>query len=247
MTLVSSMVPKLHGQVQDLDETYYGVENKPEDQEKKGKWKIAPTEEFVEWCDANPEVFKIAKKLKDLIKNKGVHPSGVMISFDTLEDSCPTELSSDKDNVSSYDMNYVSLFTVKLDALGLRGVSVVDDVCKQLGIKVTDIDLNDPLIYQSLQDLKHPHGLFQIEADLGYRTTQKVKPRNLGELSAVLALARPGAMQFIDKFASFTTADTYEAIHPFFDDILKETGGVCIYQEQMMQMAHKVGFHIGRG
>lgn len=242
MTLVSSMIPKLHGQVQDLDETYFGLENKAEDQEKKGQWKIAPTQEFVEWCDKNKDVFVIAQKLKDLIKNKGVHPSGVMISFDGLEDSCPTELSSDKDAVSSYDMNYVSLFTVKLDALGLRGVSVVDDVCKQLGIKVTDIDLNDNLIYQSLQDLKYPHGLFQIEADLGYRTTQKVKPRNLGELSAVLALARPGAMQFIDQFAKFTTADTYEVIHPFFDDILKETGGVCIYQEQMMQMAHKVGF-----
>lgn len=242
MSLVTSMIPKLHGQVQDLDDTYYGVENKPEEQKQKGQWKIAPTPEFVEWCDNNPLVFETARKLKDLIKNKGVHPSGVMISYDRLEDSCPTELDSDKNIVSSYDMNWVSLFTVKLDALGLRGVSVVDDVCKQLNINVTDIDLNDPIIYQALQDLKYPHGLFQIEADLGYRTTQKVKPRNLGELSAVLALARPGAMQFIDQFATFTTADTYEAIHPFFDDILKETGGVCIYQEQMMQMAHKVGF-----
>ena len=62
------------------------------------------------------------------------------------------------------------------------------------------------------------------------------------ELSAVLALARPGAMQFVDQFANYTNNDVYEAIHPFFDDILGSTGGVCLYQEQMMKMAHKVGF-----
>jgi DNA polymerase III subunit alpha len=242
MTRVTSMIPKQHGVVQDLDETYYGVENKPEDQAKAGKWKITPVQEFVEWCDANPLVFDIAKKLKDLNKNKGVHPSGILISYDKLADSCPTELSSDKDIVSSYDMNWVSLFTVKLDALGLRGVSVVDDVCKMLGIDMMKIDLNDPSIYRALQDLKYPHGLFQIEADLAFRFTQKVKPRNLNELSAVMALARPGAMQFIDQFSTFTTTGVVQDIHPFFADILAETGGVCLYQEQMMRMAHKVGF-----
>jgi DNA polymerase-3 subunit alpha len=227
MTEITSMIPKLHGQVEDLDKAYE---------------KVA---EFREWCDANKHVYDTAIKLKDLIKNKGVHPSGIMISFDDLEDSCPTELSSDKDLVSSFDMNWVSLFTVKLDALGLRGVSVVDDVCKQLGIKIEDLDINNPeKIYYHLQDMKYPHGLFQIEADLACKTTQKVKPKNLGELSAVLALARPGAMQFIDKFALFTTTGTYECIHPFFDDILKETGGVVLYQEQLMKMANKIGFNL---
>ena len=242
MTRVTGMIPKLHGIVQGLDETYYGIEHNPEDQNKNGKWKIEPVQEFIEWCKANPLVFEIAYKLKDLNKNKGVHPSGILISFDPLETSCPTELSSDKDIVSSYDMNWVSLFTVKLDALGLRGVSVVDDVCKKLKINMMDIDLENPSIYRALQDLKYPHGLFQIEADLACKFAQKVKPRNLNELSAVLALARPGAMQFIDKFATFTTTGVVDTIHPFFEDILSETGGVCLYQEQMMKMAHKIGF-----
>lgn len=242
MTRVTSMIPKLHGIVQGLTDTYDGIENKPEDQAKLGKWKIAPVQEFVEWCKKNPMVYDIAIKLQDLNKNKGVHPSGILISFDPLEESCPTELSSDKDIVSSYDMNWVSLFTVKLDALGLRGVSVVDDVCKMLGINAMDIDLNDPSIYRPLQDLKYPHGLFQIEADLAFRFTQKVKPRNLNDLSAVMALARPGAMQFIDQFSTFTTTGVVQDIHPLFADILAETGGVCLYQEQMMRMANKVGF-----
>lgn len=237
MTRVTSMIPKNHGIVAGLNETYEGVIDKAT-----GVVKTPPVQEFKEWCDANPLVYNIANKLQDLNKNKGVHPSGVLISFAELDVSCPTELSADKDIVSSYDMNWVSLFTVKLDALGLRGVSVVDDVCKMLKINAMDIDLNDVTIYQALQDLKFPHGLFQIEADLAFKFTQKVKPRNLNELSAVLALARPGAMQFIDKFATFTNTGVSESIHPFFQDILAETGGVCIYQEQMMQMAHKIGF-----
>lgn len=224
MTDVTSMVPKLHGVVADVDEAYDEVP------------------EFKAWCNANKEVYDTALKLKDLIKNKGVHPSGIMISYHPLDESCPTELSSDKEAVSSFDMNYVSLFTIKMDILGLRGVSVVDDVCKHLKINLTDINIEDQSIYLNLQDLKQPHGLFQIEADLGYRTTQKVKPKNLSELSAVLALARPGAMQFIDKFALYTNHGTYEAIHPFFDDILKETGGVALYQEQLMKMTNKLGF-----
>ena len=119
---------------------------------------------------------------------------------------------------------------------------MVDDVCKQVGIKVTDIDLEDKAIYRSLQDFKTPHGCFQIEADTNYKVCQKVMPKNLEELSAVLALARPGAMAFVDQYASYANNDVYEAIHPFFDDILKETGGVALYQEQLMKMANKIGF-----
>lgn len=224
MTRITGMIPKNHGIVEDVNIAYDTVE------------------EFKEWCDANPLVYSIAVKLKDLNKNKGVHPSGILISYDELETGCPTELSSDKDIVSSYDMNWVSLFSIKLDALGLRGVSVVDAVCKKLNIDMMKIDLNEVSIYQALQDLKYPHGLFQIEADLAFKFTQRVKPHNLSELSAVLALARPGAMQFIDKFSTYTNSGVSDCVHPFFEDILGNTGGVCLYQEQMMQMAHKIGF-----
>ena len=139
-------------------------------------------------------------------------------------------------------MNWVSISNVKLDVLGLRCASVVDDVCDQIGINKENIDLNDPFIYQQLQDLKNPHGLFQIEADTNYKVCQKVKPRNLEELSAVLALARPGALDYTDQYANYTNNNSYEVIHPFFEDILSKTGGVCLYQEQMMKMAHKIGF-----
>jgi len=224
MNTVSSYIPKVFGKVQSLDTA---VEEVPE---------------FRDWCDKNQNVYNVAKKLGGLIKNKGVHPSGVLLSYKDLESSCPVELSSDKDPVSGYDMNWVSLSNVKLDILGLRSVSVVDQACKEIGINVTDIDLEDPFIYQKLQDLKSPHGIFQIEADANFRVCQKVKPKNLEQLSAVLALARPGALAFVDQYANYSNNDVCDTIHPVFDDILSTTGGVCLYQEQMMQMAHKIGF-----
>jgi len=225
MNQVSSFIPKVFGRVKDVEEAYEEESS------------------FREWCDENKDAYHIALKLRGLIKNKGVHPSAISLSYDLMDEGCPTELTSAKDaSVSSFDMNWISIFNVKLDLLGLRSVSVVDDVCKQVGIKVTDVDLNSPAIYQQLQDLKTPHGAFQIEADTNYRVCQKVKPKNLDELSAVLALARPGAMAYVDQYANYTNNGINEAIHPFFDDILSATGGVCLYQEQMMQMAHKVGF-----
>ena len=224
MNIVSGMIPKVFGQVKDLEQAYEEVPN------------------FQDWCEENREAYEIALKLRYLIKNKGVHASGMLLSHEELEDSCPTELDSGKNSVSSFDMNWVSLFNVKLDLLGLRSVSVVHDVCKSIGIKIEDIDVNDPFIYRQLQDLVAPHGLFQIEADTNCKVCKQVKPKNLEELSAVLALARPGALVFAEQYANYTNNDTYEAIHPFFDDILSSTGGVALYQEQLMQMAHKIGF-----
>ena len=224
MNLVSSMIPKVFGKVMDISEAYDEVS------------------ELQEWCDENRRSYDIALKLRGLIKNKGVHASALSLSFEDMNDSCPTEFSSEKAHISSYDMNWTSVTNVKLDLLGLRSVSVIDDVCKSLGILVEDIDFNEKEIYRNLQDLKTPHGLFQIEADTNYKVCRKVMPKNLEELSAVLALARPGALAFVDQYANYSNNGVKESIHPFFDDILASTGGVCLYQEQMMQMAHKIGF-----
>jgi len=227
MNKVSSLIPKVFGQVKDLKEAY------------------AEEPELRKWCDDNRECYEIALKIKGLNKNKGVHPSAISLSYDMMDDSCPTELTSDKKSfVSSYDMNWVSMFNVKLDILGLRAVSVVDDVCKNVGIESSDVDLTDELIYDNLQHLRTPHGLFQIEADTNFRVCQKVKPKNLEELSAVLALARPGALAFVDQYAEYANTGETKSIHPFFDDILSSTGGVALYQEQLMKMANKVGFSL---
>jgi DNA polymerase-3 subunit alpha len=224
MNGVTALIPKVFGIVKDIEEAYLSEDS------------------FREWCDENKSVYDISLKLKGLIRNKGVHASGMLLSRDELKENCPIELTSDKDFVSGYDMNWASLLNVKLDLLGLRSVTVVDDVCKQIGISSSDIDVEDPSIYRNLQELKCPHGLFQLEAGTNFKVCRKVKPRNIDELSAVLALARPGALAFLDQYAKYIETGEAEPIHPFFDDILSSTGGVALYQEQLMKMAHKIGF-----
>tara|TARA_Y100000766_G_scaffold285470_1_gene309214 strand:+ start:5458 stop:7986 length:2529 start_codon:yes stop_codon:yes gene_type:complete len=225
MTKVSAMIPEVYGQLKDLNEAREEVD------------------ELKEWCNENLDVYNTSLKLRGLIKNKGVHASAVSISYDNLDDSCPTELTSKKDGfVSSFDMNWISQFNVKLDILGLKAVSIIDRTCKSIGINVEDIDVHDLEIYRQLQNLKTPRGLFQIEAETNYKVCKDVKPQNLEQLSAVIALARPGALSFVEQYARYVETGTLADIHPFFDEILSTTGGVCLYQEQMMQMAHKVGF-----
>jgi DNA polymerase-3 subunit alpha len=224
MNDVSSLIPKTFGQVMDLKEAN------------------AEVEQLRKWCEDNPRSYKTALKLRNLIKNKSVHASGMMLSYHPIDQSCPVELTSDKEQVSSYDMNWVSIFNVKLDLLGLRSVSIVDRVCKLVGIKISDIDFNDSIIYQQLQDLRTPHGCFQIEAETNFKVCRKVKPKNLEELSGVLALARPGALEFVEQYANFTNNKVYEPIHPFFDSVLSGSGGVALYQEQLMKMSNKIGF-----
>ena len=98
--------------------------------------------------------------------------------------------------VSGYDMNDVASLSVKFDILGLRTLSVVHDVCKQVNIEVSDININDDTIYTALSCLRSPQGLFQIEAETNFKVCRLIAPRNLEQLSAVVAIARPGALDF---------------------------------------------------
>ena len=71
---------------------------------------------------------------------------------------------------------------------------------------------------------------------------KKINPRNIDELSAVIAIARPGALDFIDYYERYVSTGRAQSVHEYFDDILENTGGIPLYQEQLMQMAVKVGF-----
>jgi DNA polymerase-3 subunit alpha len=221
---VSDLIPKKFGKVASL-------KNSCEESEK-----------FKEWADANPKIFSVAQKLEGLVKNTGVHPSGIAISHYKLEEIMPLQKTGEGDLVSGYDMNNVASLCVKFDILGLRTLSVIQDVCQQVGLDILSVNLRDEEIYSNLQNLIAPQGLFQIEADTNFRVAQKVKPKNLEQLSAVVAIARPGALDFLDRYSRYVETGAFQSVHPFFDDILEYTGGIPLYQEQLMRMAVKVGF-----
>ena len=223
---ISDTIPKHFGIVAKLDVAY------------------EESESFKAYADKYPKVFQIAKKLEGLNKNTGVHPSGISISYYELDDIMPLQTTNDGALVSGYDMNDVASLSVKFDILGLRTLSVVNDVCKQVGIESSDIDPNDPIIYKALSCLDSPQGLFQIEAETNFKVCRLIAPKNLEQLSAVVAIARPGALDFKDRYADYVKSGEFQSVHEFFDDILSYTGGIPLYQEQLMKMAVKVGFSL---
>lgn len=223
---ISDSIPKHYGIVAKLQTAY------------------EESETFKNHADKYPKVYSIAKKLQGLNKNTGVHPSGISISFYELDDIMPLQTTNDDSLVSAYDMNDVASLSVKFDILGLRTLSVVHDVCKGLGIKASDIDPHHPSIYAALSCLRSPQGLFQIEADTNFKVCKLISPENLEQLSAVVAIARPGALDFKDSYATYVRTGEFQSVHEYFDDILSYTGGIPLYQEQLMKMAVKVGFSL---
>jgi DNA polymerase-3 subunit alpha len=221
---ISDLIPKQFGRV-------FGLEEAAKENDK-----------FKKWCDDNPKLFKIAKKIEGLNKNTGVHPSGIAISYYKIDEVCPVQKTSDGDLVSGYDMNYVAELMVKFDVLGLRTLTVVNKVCKMLNMDMTSIDPEDPFIYENLQNLKTPQGLFQIEADTNFKVCKKVRPKSLEQLSAVVAIARPGALDFVDQYATYSASGVFQLVHDFFKEELSYTGGIPLYQEQLMKMAVRLGF-----
>jgi len=221
---VSDLIPKQFGRVFDLEEAY-----KQEDR-------------FRVWANNNKDIYEVACKLQGINKNTGVHPSGIAISYYKIEEVCPVQKTSDGDLVSGYDMNYVAELMVKFDVLGLRTLTVVSEVCKRLNLDMTKIDLDDPNLYLNFSDLRTPQGLFQIEAETNFKVCRKVKPKNLEQLSAVIAIARPGALDFADQYATYSASGVFQLVHDFFKEELSYTGGIPLYQEQLMKMAVRLGF-----
>lgn len=189
-----------------------------------------------------PKTFKVAKKLEGLIKNTGVHASGIAISSDDIQSLMPIQTTKDGELVTGFEMNDVASLAVKFDILGLKTLTVVDDCCKQLGMTMKDFNPDDEKSYWPFQNLIAPQGLFQIETDATYRICQNVKPRNLDHLAAVVSLSRPGASAYANQYAKFVQTGEFQSLHPFLDDVFGKTAGISCFQEQILRALNKVGF-----
>ena len=202
------------------------------------------SEKFRKFAKDNPKIYQISLQLEGLKKNTGIHPSGIAISYDEISDICPLQKSNDGSLATGYDMNWVSELMVKFDILGLRTLSAIYSSCNRLKIDPSDIDLDSDYIYKNLKELRTPHGLFQIEASANYMVCKKIRPTSLEQLSAVIAIARPGAMDFADSYKNYRDTGRHQSVDEFFDEVLSYTGGIPLYQEQLMKMAVKVGFSL---
>ena len=227
-------------EVADLVERHFGIVDDIADIPAKNK-------EFAKWANEHKETFEVALKLRDLIRQKSTHASGYLISYSPLAETIPMEISKDGEQVSAYDMNDVCHFTVKLDLLGLNTNEIINDVLKQIPETAAEISLrldDEKLVYDQFQTGELlPYGLYQVSADCMYRVVSKIKPKNIYELSDCSAIARPGGLGFLEDYTGNKTV----CPHPAFENVLKKTRNVCLYQEESIQMAMALGFTASEG
>ena len=196
--------------------------------------------EFKEWSERNTKTFSIARKIEGLNKNTGVHPSGVAICSQPIENVIPLQLTKDGEFISGYEMDDVADLMVKFDILGLRTLTIANKCCEKIGISLKDIDSEDPFIYESLQNFNHPCGLFQISADTNFEVTKAVKPSSLAELSDVVALARPGALDYVDEYIRQKENPSPLGLYEELDELLLPTKNIFLFQETIMNACSKV-------
>ena len=203
-----------------------------------------------------PEVTWLADRLRGRIRSVGVHAAGVVVAKDDLRKFAPVESREDaQDKVSgripvvAYDMDTVAdIGLIKLDALGLKTLSVMSDTLKSIkdrsgkDINLSTLPLDDPKVYKMLSD-GYTKGVFQAEATPYTNLLIKMGVDKFEDLAASNALVRPGAMNTVG--ASYIKRkhgdEAVQFIHPIMKPFTENTYGVIIYQEQVMQACVHLG------
>ena len=203
-----------------------------------------------------PEITKYASMLRGKIRSSGMHASGVVVAKDDISKYVPIETRKDpQESVSgripvvAYDMEQTAdLGLIKLDVLGLKTLSVIDDTIKTIShikkknIVLKDISLDDPKVFEMLSS-GFTKGVFQAEATPYTNLLMKMGVDNFEDLAASNALVRPGAMNTVG--GSYVRRKKGEEMvtyaHPIMQEFTARTYGVIIYQEQVMQACVHLG------
>ena len=191
------------------------------------------------------ELIDNAKVLEGMTRHASIHAAGVVVAPGDLTDFVPLYRSSQGDVTTQYDMKELeSIGLLKMDFLGLRNLTVIDktvDLIKKRFDKEIDIDkidMEDPKVYE-LFAKGLTVGIFQFESAGMREFLKKLKPKGIDGLIAMNALYRPGPMQNIDRYIKRAHGkEKVEYVHPLLEEALKETYGIIVYQEQVMQIAN---------
>ncbi|MBX4201394.1 DNA polymerase III subunit alpha [Candidatus Saccharibacteria bacterium] len=199
-------------------------------------------------------VFDLAIKLEGTIRSHGVHAAGVVIAPDEIVKFAPLEVAQKGAVATQYSMGPVEdLGLLKMDFLGLSNLTTIKNslrIIKKVDgveIDINKIPLDDPKTFKLLQKADTT-GIFQLESAGMRRYLKQLKPTVFEDIIAMVALYRPGPMQFIDEFiARKHGIKKIEYTHPKMEAALKNTYGVLVYQEQFMQISKDMcGFSGGQ-
>ena len=205
--------------------------------------------------DSRGNVLKMAEKLEGSVRNSGIHPAGMIIAPDDITKYIPVSTSKDSDLlITQFDGKIIEKAgMLKMDFLGLKTLSIIKDCLKlieknkELSIDIDNIPLDDEKTFK-LYQRSETIGTFQFESAGMRKYLQVLKPTDIEDLIAMNALYRPGPMEFIPNFIDRKHGkEKVEYPHELLEPILKNTYGIMVYQEQIMQTAQIIaGYSLGQ-
>ncbi|TAK89595.1 DNA polymerase III subunit alpha [Patescibacteria group bacterium] len=211
------------------------------------KKSVVDDPELREEYNSNPRaknLIDLAQKLEGTIRSNGVHAAGVVIAPDEIVKFIPLQRAQKGGICTQYSMNPVEdLGLLKMDFLGLSNLTIINDALRIIkkvygkNIDIADIPLDDPKTYE-LFSRGDTTGVFQLESAGMKRYLKALQPSKFDDIVAMVALYRPGPMQFIDDFIDRKHGrKEVRYDHPGMEAALGNTYGILVYQEQFMQIS----------
>ncbi len=206
--------------------------------------------------ETHKELLDYSKVLEGMHRHASTHAAGVVISPGPLTDYVPLyKHPSTGDVATQVEMTGLEdLGLLKLDFLGLRNLTVIDKACQMVkqnhgvDVDIDKLDLHDEKVFNFFAQGRTV-GIFQFESNGMQEYLKQLKPTCIEDLIAMNALYRPGPMQNIPEFIARKNGESkIEYMHPKLEPILKETNGIIVYQEQVMQISQEIGgFTLAQG
>jgi DNA polymerase-3 subunit alpha len=205
--------------------------------------------EFKNLYDSNPDARKVidaAKHLEGVNRHASVHACGTVISKEALTEYMPIQFAPQDKNtiVTQFEMHSVEdLGLLKVDLLGLKNLTIIENSIRLIkenygiDLDIGKIPLNDKKTFEILQ-AADTTGVFQLESSGMRRYLKELRPNEIEDIIAMVALYRPGPMEFIPQYINRKfKRERITYLHPKLEKTLKKTYGVMIYQEQLMKVA----------
>ena len=217
--------------------------------------------EFRQAYDSDPEIKRLVdtgQSLEGVARNASTHAAGVVISDEPLVNSVPLHRGAKGTDgaiaVTQFSMGAIAkLGLLKMDFLGLVNLTILQKTCQFIAetrgeeINLDEVPLDDPKTFEMLM-AGETTGVFQLESSGMRRYIKELKPSTLGDLSAMIALYRPGPIEQIPTFIDAKhgrRAVSYP--HPILKDVLEETYGVIVYQDQVLLILQQfAGYTLGQ-
>ena len=211
--------------------------------------KITEFRQLYEQDERAKTLIDFSKKLEGVARHVSTHACGVVISSENLDHIVPLQHPTQDDNaiVTQYEMRSIEdLGLLKMDFLGLKNLTIIEKTLENVRknqnkeIDIDTIPFNDKKTFQLLQDAKTT-SVFQLESGGMKRYLKELKPTQFEDIVALIALYRPGPMDLIPEYIKRKyNQKRVEYLHPQLQPILKETYGLAVYQEQLMEIVQKL-------